>query len=143
MYDTMTRVPLVLWSPGRFSSARRGALVELFDLGPTILELAGVDAPGHIQAESLAPMLDAPADGKEYVFCEEKHMVMIRGTNFKCVYYNGRDYGELYDLSADPHELTNLWDAPDCRARKTEMINAMEAWYARTGGRHRNLRRYL
>lgn len=144
MYDSMTRVPMLLWGPGYFSRSRPDAMVEYFDTGPTILELAGVEIPPDIEGRSFLPLLkgDRSFAGKEYVFCEEKHIVMVRGRDWKLVYYNQKPYGELYDLAADPHESVNLWDDPEYRERKERLIGVMEEWYARTGGRSESLARF-
>ena len=39
----------------------------------------------------------------------------------------------LYDLLADPHELTNLADKPEHRGRIGELRSRLAAWQARTG----------
>jgi hypothetical protein len=36
-----------------------------------------------------------------------------REAGWKLTYYAGQPYGELYDPSADPHELVNLCDLPE------------------------------
>ncbi|MGN6672805.1 MAG: sulfatase family protein, partial [Thermomicrobiales bacterium] len=54
MYDCVTRVPLIVWAPGRFTGNRRLAgLCQLMDIGPTILDLAGVPGPAAFEAVSL------------------------------------------------------------------------------------------
>ncbi len=145
MYDSITRVPMLVWGPKYFEKARPTQMVELFDIGPTILDMAGLEAPADYQCESFLGMLkgDASFTGKEYSFCEEKHIVMVRGHDWKLVYYNGCDHGELYDLVNDPGEHANLWDDPGCQDRKAKMIQAMEDWYARTGGRSASLQRMI
>jgi arylsulfatase len=35
---------------------------------------------------------------------------------------------ELYDLNADPHELTNLWNHPDYQEIQTELQMQLKAW---------------
>ena len=56
MYDIVTRVPAIVWSPGRFGAGRTvDALCQWFDLGPTILELAGVQPDPSMEARSLLP----------------------------------------------------------------------------------------
>ena len=70
MYDTMTNVPLVICD-FRTGSHRRMArtddLVSQIDLTPTILEVAGIRVPTHIEGQSLAPYLSgekpAPRQG--------------------------------------------------------------------------------
>ncbi len=52
----------------------------------------------------------------------------IRDTRFRLSVLQDVAWGELYDLHADPGELTNLWDGPayaDVKARLMErMIRA-------------------
>ena len=73
MYEETVRVPAIVWmgeraraelgadAPARDGAAAQGrrldALVSLFDLGPTMLELAGVAPPADMEAVSLAPLL--------------------------------------------------------------------------------------
>ncbi|MBX3177271.1 MAG: sulfatase [Candidatus Hydrogenedentes bacterium] len=59
LYESGTRVPLIVRIPERFRAAGQGApgsvderLVSLMDLGPTALRLAGLDAPGHVQGQA-------------------------------------------------------------------------------------------
>ncbi len=121
MYDTVLRVPLIVWSPGRIGkSARIDTPMELMDVAPTILEAAGVATPDDWDAQSLWPTIDdpatAPGDGVVYAELAGDHIqtgsefiVMRRDQNWKLVWYADDDYGELYDLQNDPDELTNLW----------------------------------
>ena len=48
----------MVWSPGRFEPNTVDDLVSLLDLGPTVLELAGVDPDDSMAAKSLVPALD-------------------------------------------------------------------------------------
>jgi arylsulfatase A-like enzyme len=58
VYGEMIRVPLVLWGPG---SVAKGVKVEqpveLIDVMPTLLELAGLPLPRGLQGRSLGPLL--------------------------------------------------------------------------------------
>ena len=63
MYDQSVRVPLVVWSPDRFEGNRRiDALTQWFDIGPTVLELAGVQPNAKTEAQSLLPFLENQPD---------------------------------------------------------------------------------
>ena len=45
--------------------------------------------------------------------------------NWRYTLYGGENWGELYDLAADPHETGNLWDDPahaSTRARLAERL---------------------
>ena len=71
MDDTITRVPLLIRAPGCAAGHVVEEPVELMDLMPTTLELAGVEARHTHFARSLAPQLTgAPGDAERAVFCE-------------------------------------------------------------------------
>jgi len=99
-------------------------LVSLMDLGPTVLEAAGVAVPSYFEGRSLGPYLAGPAGDfapREYVYCEDNFSLMIRGERYKLVYYLGQEQGELYDLERDPDELWNLWDKEPALRDKLKM----------------------
>ena len=63
--DTLTRVPLVIRTPGGAEGHVVEEQAELFDIMPTILELAGIE-PRHTHfAESLVPQLRGAAGNPE------------------------------------------------------------------------------
>ena len=72
---------------------------------------------------------ETPAPRK-CVFCEDNYQIMTRSKTHKMVYYIGQAEGELYDLHADPGELWNIWDKPECAAVKSEMLADLLAWMA-------------
>ena len=43
------------------------------------------------------------------------------------------DRSELYDLNTDPHELINLYDAPEHRDRVRDMAARIRIWQDATG----------
>jgi len=57
IYNEVARVPLLVYVP-HAEPARSDALVTLPDLMPTILQLAGLEVPGTVQAESVVPLLE-------------------------------------------------------------------------------------
>lgn len=64
LYGEMIRVPLILWGPGRVpKAASLEEPVELIDIMPTLLELAGLPLPGGVQGQSLRPLLGGAAAG--------------------------------------------------------------------------------
>jgi arylsulfatase A-like enzyme len=100
-YEGLVRVPLIIAWPGHFQKGLvSDALVELTDLAPTLLELAGVDlaavsatgagAPEGLVGKSLLPILTGKAD-------PQTHRPFVR-----CEYYRalnpegpGRDQGDF------------------------------------------------
>jgi arylsulfatase A-like enzyme len=134
-YEGLVRVPMIWSWPGHF---RRGlvadALVELTDIMPTLLDLAGMPHPPHLAGKSLLPILTgetSPAEHREFVRCEYydaldlpdgSFATMIRDHRYKLVVYHGHGLGELYDLAQDPHEFDNLWDDLDHQALKLALM---------------------
>ena len=45
--------------------------------------------------------------------------------NYKLCFYANRDYGELYDIKKDPHQIDNLWDNVEFYNVKQKMINRL------------------
>lgn len=67
----ITRDPLVISAPGFAQGQVSDAMVELIDIVPTVLELAGVDAGYRHYGRTLVPLLhDASAPHREYAFTE-------------------------------------------------------------------------
>ena len=135
MYDTITRVPLLIRDFRQASNTVRiGDLVSLIDLGSTILEIAGSKIPIYIEGKSLVDYLETGTskNPSQYVFAEDNYMVMIRSKDFKLVYYIDQPYGELYDLHQDPWELDNLWDVETYQALKTELKGDLLAWLSKS-----------
>ncbi len=121
-YESLVHVPLVISWPGQFKKAlRSSALVELTDLAPTLLELAGLSVPETMHGRPLTSLLrgDTAADRhREFVRSEyyralggvQSFGTMVRSERFKQVVYHGHGLGELFDLETDPSEFDNLWD---------------------------------
>lgn len=148
MYDTITRVPTIVRSTAHEGGRRHAGLCQWMDLGPTILELAGVDVPETFEAESLIPVLDGEnVPGREYVFSEHgrdgilqetEFMTMVRSRDWKLVHFLDEDFGQLFDLNADPGEETNLWDDPAHAERKAKLLEAMRSWLVESHVKARN-----
>ena len=140
MYEEVFRIPLIVKLPGA-PVQRIGRFARLMDLMPTILDLAGIDAPDGIDAMSLLPLLrgEEPARWPDSVYCESHGEVwgyqtqrMVRTRDWKYV-YNAHDCDELYDVRRDPFEMTNRVDDPGARAALEEMKGRLIGWNDATG----------
>ena len=139
MYDMVTRVPAIVWAPGRYAGGRRfHQLCQLFDFGPTILELAGLKPSADVEAQSLLPVLEGEEwAGRDAVFCEQvgdvamantKLITMIRTERDKAVLFLGSAEGQYFDLATDPREENNLWHDPKVQARLGELKDRLLQW---------------
>lgn len=146
MYDTVTRVPMIVWSPKHISGGRHiEGLCQSMDIGPTLLEMAGVEVPQPMAARSLLPVLNNEPDAedrclRDVVFAEQakdgnfttsEFMTMVRTRDWKLVHFLDESCGQLFDLNADPEENINLWDSADHLDRKREMLDLLREWRIR------------
>ena len=123
-FEIATRVPLIIAGPG-IEPGRTRSLTELVDLYPTLCELAGVEAPRHLEGESLVPALQKPEKTfgttalSQYSRLAGKYMGhALRTDRYRYVLWRDTKTGrilerELYDHQTDPAETHNLANEPD------------------------------
>jgi arylsulfatase A-like enzyme len=112
-YESGTRVPLLVKLPGTVKGSVSTRMVMLMDLGPSLLNLAGVKVPGHMQGqaflgEHLPPQrrtVYASLDRADFRYQTVRSLRDSR-YRFVCNYTVGAE--ELYDTAADPNEVKNL-----------------------------------
>lgn len=153
MYDIITRMPMIVFAPGRFPGGRKiDGLCQHMDIGPTILELAGARALGPMEAGSLLPPLRGESwGGREHVFAEHgrdailqqtEFETMVRSRDWKLVHFLDEKFGQLFNLKDDPGENINLWEDPRWAAKKQELLQALLNWRIRSSWRlHPHLQR--
>lgn len=129
MYDSVVHVPLIVWdTSGRFGQLHTEGLVSHVDLGPTVLEAAGVAVPSYLEGQSLLGGRERNA-----VFCEDNYLTMVRSERWKYVHYTfEEEVGELYDMQADPHELTNLFGHAEVAETVEAMRSILLRWLTRS-----------
>ena len=111
-FEPSARVPLIVSAPGRFAPGRIAEPVSLLDLAPTLLELCGLDPDGSLDGRSLAGAL--AGDGLAAVDVAVEYLaegvrspaVMLRRGRWKYIWC-ADDPEQLFDVVADPHELSN------------------------------------
>ena len=150
-YDIITRMPMIVWSPGRFEGGRKvDGLCQQMDIAPAILELAGLPVPDTMEAQSLTPALRGEEWAeRDYVYgehardgilTETEYMSMVRSRDWKLVSFLDDPNGQLFDLAGDPGETTNRWDDPDCDEIKAALLDELRDWRARSECRARDWR---
>ncbi|MCK5803172.1 MAG: sulfatase-like hydrolase/transferase [Lentisphaeria bacterium] len=107
-YEAAIHVPLIVAGPGLPEGKVSDALVELMDVNPTLIELAGLPAQEGVEARSLVPVLQGHASThRDSIVTTLRSFECIRTERYKYVNNYG-DIRELYDLEEDPSELHNL-----------------------------------
>lgn len=122
-HESSIRVPTAFHGPG-FQGKRIDELVSLVDLPPTLLDAAGLPIPETMQGRSVMPLLRGEtSDWPQEVLIQISESQVGRALRTARWKYGvdapdkdgnadpSADYyvdQYLYDLQADPHELTNL-----------------------------------
>ena len=113
LHQENIHVPMMLRGPG-IPARRVGGWVELFDLGPTLLQLTGTPQPPGLHARSRVRQLLGTAVPPEPIYSEHHlykavidgpHKLIVSATSPRG---SGRHLPRLYDLDADPGEVRNL-----------------------------------
>ena len=137
LFEGGTRIPLIIDMPGAKGNGRACfRTVQSLDLYRTVCELAGLTPPEHVLGSSLAPLLNDPRGKWEepaYSIWSEDGKT-IHGTAIRTEQWRYAEFGKdaahgamLFNVHADPMELTNLADDPkhaETRAHLSKLVNA-------------------
>ncbi|MCZ6887978.1 MAG: sulfatase-like hydrolase/transferase [Gammaproteobacteria bacterium] len=134
-YRGTLQVPLIIDVPDKPAS-RTSSLASSIDLGPTLLDLCGVEGYDGIQGISLAPILDdLAASVRDHVLIEDdvpaitakltpipaKTRTLV--TNEFRYTRNTKGEQQLFNLVDDPDEMSDLKDTePSTRANLIEQL---------------------
>lgn len=145
-YEESMRVPLLARCPAVIKpNSKVGDLVLNIDIGPTILEMAGVKKPAQMEGESFLPILkgqQVPWRDKifyeyywENAFPSTPTMFSIRTDQYKFIRSQGVwDINELYDLKQDPDEVNNLIRSPEHQEVAKNLNAQLWDWLEQTKG---------
>lgn len=109
---TSKNAPLIISAPGYEKDAKTDGIAELLDVYPTLIELAGLQPPKHLEGKSLVPLLKNPdAAGKKAAYTKWRNGESITTERYT---YTEWDKGQrmLFDLLNDPDENVNIADDP-------------------------------
>lgn len=105
-YDSGIRIPMIVRWPGQLEAGSKSdRLVSTIDLGPTVLSLAGVEIPQHLQGKAF--LGEAEESEREYVFASrdryDESYDMIRAARDKRFKYMRNYHPELPQLVWVPY----------------------------------------
>lgn len=115
-FEVATLTPVILAVPGQTPN-RTDALVELVDIYPSLVELAGLPIPSGLEGISLVPLLQEPNQTWKTAAFSEYPRGSLLGRSLRTDRYRYTEWAEpdtepvgreLYDHRADPHETVNL-----------------------------------
>ena len=135
MYEESMHMPLLIRYPNKIKGGSvKNDMVLNIDYAPTLLNIAGIQAPKNMQGKSFLSILENKSkrifrDAVYYHYFEFPywHHVQphygIRTKKYKLIhFYYNIDEWELFDLEKDPNELNNIINNPENK----ELINKLK-----------------
>ena len=127
-YEESIRIPLIIRGPGVKRNTIVNGQVGNIDFAPTLLDAAGAKAGRVMDGVSLLPTMRRPKNRPDRVLqLEAPHPLFagpipvnpwdrpykgVRTDRYTYVFWTETGEEELYDLQADPNQLTNLANDP-------------------------------
>ncbi len=152
-YEESMRVPMLAWGAAVKTNGKAiEKNVQNIDIGPTVLDIAGIPADKQFDGHSFLPLLQQKEvknwpDTIYYEYFWERPFPQtptvhaIRTDQYKFIRYHGIwDINELYDIQKDPWEMNNLIRdttyAEVARSLRTSLFD----WLQTTDGKQMFLR---
>jgi arylsulfatase A-like enzyme len=134
-YEEIMRIPLIVRDPLGRRPRNAGGFVNLRDLFPTLISLAGAEGVLTPEEEKRSYW---STDHEQTFTCYDGYQgreFKLRGIRTERWKYNWspHDLCELYDLEDDPGERTNLIGAPACAEVQADLHARLMAWMQSEG----------
>ncbi len=140
-WEESIRIPFLLRWPAQFGCSGREIHdpIDIPDIMPTLLSLCGIDIPDTVEGLDYSAYLnggDNPSDGAALLQCPQPFGQWTRARGGR--EYRGLRTGQytyvraldgpwlLYDNAADPFQLNNLIDHPECADLRRELDNWLQ-----------------
>ena len=135
VFEHSMLTPLILAGPGVPKGKSTAAFTYLFDLFPTLCELAGVPAPAGVFGESLRPLWDGSRSSlRDTVFLPYIQIQRaVRDERWKLIRYPKLGFSQLFDLQTDPDETRSVYDDPARAPDIARLTAAMQRWQTKVG----------
>lgn len=133
-YEGSAHIPMIISGPSRLIGGAAGqvchSVAELRDIMPTLLDLAGQPPIEGLDGQSLMPLVQDPSIQLR-TYLHGEHTLGIHSNHFivtetdKYIWYSQTGEEQYFDLSQDPHELSNLIGEPHFQERITFLRTAL------------------
>jgi arylsulfatase A-like enzyme len=147
LYQEQIRLVFLLSIPGRKESTRVSNLVRSIDLVPTLIELLNLNIPeeNQVDGKNLLEVIDESSAQPRFAYSESindltayydsqmqnESLYAISDGRWKLILHRekSKDKGvELFDLQADPHELTDVSEKhPEIRVQLRNKLDEIPA----------------
>jgi arylsulfatase A-like enzyme len=143
-YEEGMRIPLLVRYPTMIPTpAVRDEMVLNLDFAPTMLDMAGVPIPPSMQGTSWRPIFENNVSNWRQSFFYEYFLetginvwteLSVRTMTNKLIKYPGNEnFNEVFDLTSDPYEVTNLVNHPLYAAARGTLESEFNRLLGETG----------
>ena len=120
LYDTVARIPLLVWAPFAGTPAEIPALVQPADIMPTVLDVCGLSPPQTVGNSWLPLLLGEQSTGHKAVYttCHSGNgpgridylpsHISVNTERYTAIFGRKPHKPELYDRTFDPGQLHNI-----------------------------------
>jgi arylsulfatase A-like enzyme len=122
LWERSTRVTFMIVAPGIEPGSRTSRPVNLVDIYPTLIDLAGLPEKEGLDGQSLRPLMESPmaAWNRPALTTHGRGNHTVRDDRWRYIRYaDGSE--ELYDHQTDPNEWTNQAGNPNYANIKAEL----------------------
>ncbi|PWH84466.1 iduronate sulfatase [Algibacter marinivivus] len=130
-FETALKTPLIIKVPGKTKGQKTNAITEYVDIYPSLVELAGFDAPKNLEGQSFMPILNGEIPEKDWAVSKFKDAVtLIKGDLFYTEWTkdDGIAFARmLFDHKTDPLELDNLAEKPEYQETVNQLAKELRA----------------
>lgn len=131
-YQSSVGVPLVMRWTGRITPTKVPQNVSLVDVGPTLLDLAGIEPLPEASGHSFRCLIEGdPTLWADEVFAESRglgqigrYQRMVRRGRWKLSYFHGLE-PQLFDMEDDPQELVDLAQDPRYASLRASLLRSI------------------
>lgn len=136
-FGCVTRIPMIFsWRNHLPEKVIRESIVESIDIFSTLCELCGIEEPNWVDGISMKDTLEKDISLHQYAVTENIHTKTIHTDKYKLTQYlpefQGEDFGELFDMEADPYELRNLYFDSDYQGVIQDLRYKLYCWLVRS-----------
>jgi len=146
LYEEAAKIPFIISKIGEWKPRTDDMLVcNGIDIIPTICGFTGVEKPNYLKGIDISKKIENPAKNLrdtlviETDFADNEQLLGINGRavitkDFKYIVYNkGEIKEQLFDLSKDPGEITNLAVNKSYKKQLIAMRNYLKKWCKANG----------
>jgi arylsulfatase A-like enzyme len=132
VWDTLTRVPLMVRLPGATATGRVEGAVQLVDVVPTILDALGAEGEfPTLEGATLAPALEGGPPSRTYAFADQSKYRAADDGRWQLILDGVESTATLYDLHSDPLQQSDLFTGSHPEVDR--LSAALNQWLRDTG----------